>query len=95
MLRSELVIQLQNELRHLKTSDVEAAVDAMLDAISVALVEGRRVELRGFGAFSVRVREGRQGRNPRTGEPVKVAPKRVPFFKPGKELRATVNGGAP
>jgi len=95
MLRSELVLKLQSELRHLKAQDVEDAVDAMLDAIGEAMVEGRRVELRGFGAFSVRQRDGRQGRNPRTGETVKVAPKRVPFFKPGKELRAAVNGGEP
>lgn len=94
MLRSELVLLLQSEFRHLKAADVEAAVDAMLDAITQALVEGRRVELRGFGAFSVRVRDARQGRNPRTGAAVKVAAKRVPFFKPGKELRAAVNGEA-
>jgi integration host factor subunit beta len=95
MLRSELVLQLQSEFRHLRTADVEAAVDAMLDSICQALAEGRRVELRGFGAFSIRVRKARQGRNPRTGATVKVASKRVPFFKPGKELRCAVNGGEP
>lgn len=95
MLRSELVLLLQQEFRHLRAQEVEDAVDAMLEAISEALVEGRRVELRGFGAFSVRKREARQGRNPRTGEAVRVQAKRVPFFKPGKELRAAVNGGEP
>jgi integration host factor subunit beta len=92
MLRSELVLQLQSEFRHLKAADVEAAVDAMLEGICRALAEGRRVELRGFGAFSVRTRKARKGRNPRTGAPVNVASKRVPFFKPGKELRAAVDG---
>lgn len=91
MLRSELVERLQAEFAHLRLSEIEAAVDALLDAIAAAMIEGRRVELRGFGAFSTRVREARTGRNPRTGASVKVAAKRVPFFKPGKELRAHVN----
>jgi integration host factor subunit beta len=65
-----------------------------LDQVAEALEDGRRVELRGFGAFSVRQREARQGRNPRTGEAVNVSAKRVPFFKPGKELRDRVNGGS-
>jgi integration host factor subunit beta len=65
-----------------------------LEEVSTALEQGRRVELRGFGAFSVRKREARQGRNPRTGAAVAVAAKRVPFFKPGKELRDRVNGDA-
>jgi len=94
MLRSELVLLLQSEIKNLRGAEVEAAVDAMLDAVTQALVDGRRVELRGFGAFSVRSREPRIGRNPRTGAAVKVAAKRVPFFKPGKELRENVNGGA-
>ncbi|MGE0827902.1 MAG: integration host factor subunit beta [Hyphomonadaceae bacterium] len=93
MLRSELVLLLQSENKALRASDVESAVDAVLEAVSLALIEGRRVELRGFGAFSVRVREPRQGRNPRTGDSVSVEAKRVPFFKPGKELREKVNGG--
>jgi integration host factor subunit beta len=82
---------MQSEFRHLRASEVEGGVDALLDAVSQALVEGRRIELRGFGAFSVREREPRVGRNPRTGETVTVAAKRVPFFKPGKELRQKVN----
>ncbi len=68
-------------------------VDSVLDQISAALERGDRVELRGFGAFSIRERDGRTGRNPRTGAVVSVAPKRVPFFKPGKELRDRLNGG--
>ncbi|MBY0565732.1 MAG: integration host factor subunit beta [Hyphomonadaceae bacterium] len=93
MLRSELVIKLQEEMAPLKAAEVEHAVDIVLDEISVALAEGGRVELRGFGAFSVREREARTGRNPRTGASVSVDAKRVPFFKPGKELRLKVNGG--
>jgi len=93
MLRSELVTKLQEELAPMKAAEVEHAVDIVLDEIAVALAEGGRVELRGFGAFSVRSREARTGRNPRTGASVKVEAKRVPFFKPGKELRLKVNGG--
>jgi integration host factor subunit beta len=93
MLRSELVTRLQEEFQPMRASEVEHAVDIVLDEIAVALAAGGRVELRGFGAFSVRKRDARTGRNPRTGDAVKVAAKRVPFFKPGKELRLNVNGG--
>lgn len=93
MLRSELVSKLQEEMAPLKAADVEQAVEVVLDEIATALARGGRVELRGFGAFSIRKREARTGRNPRTGATVKVAAKRVPFFKPGKELRVKVNGG--
>ena len=93
MLRSELVARLQEEFAPMKAQDVEHAVDIVLDEISQALAEGGRVELRGFGAFSVRKRDARTGRNPRTGAAVKVSAKKVPFFKPGKELRLKVNGG--
>jgi integration host factor subunit beta len=93
MLRSELVAQLQDEFQPMRAADIEEAVDVVLDEIGLALAAGGRVELRGFGAFSVRSREARTGRNPRTGAPVKVAAKKVPFFKPGKELRLQVNGG--
>lgn len=93
MLRSELVSRLQEEMAPLKASEIERAVDVVLDEIAAALAEDGRVELRGFGAFSVRRREARTGRNPRTGATVRVDAKRVPFFKPGKELRLKVNGG--
>ncbi|MBL8542811.1 MAG: integration host factor subunit beta [Hyphomonadaceae bacterium] len=93
MLRSELVAKLQEEMAPLKASEIEHAVDIVLDEVGEALAQGGRVELRGFGAFSVREREARTGRNPRTGQTVKVSAKRVPFFKPGKELRLKVNGG--
>lgn len=93
MLRSELVSKLQEEMAPIKAAEIEQAVDIVLDEIGVALAEDGRVELRGFGAFSVRKRDARTGRNPRTGATVKVEAKRVPFFKPGKELRLKVNGG--
>ncbi|MES1200766.1 MAG: integration host factor subunit beta [Pseudomonadota bacterium] len=93
MLRSELVARLQEEFQPMRAADVERAIDIVLEEIGQSLASGGRVELRGFGAFSVRSREARTGRNPRTGAAVKVAAKRVPFFKPGKELRLKVNGG--
>jgi integration host factor subunit beta len=93
MLRSELVSRLQEEMQPLKGAEIERAVDVVLEEIAAALAEDGRVELRGFGAFSVRKRDARTGRNPRTGATVKVDAKRVPFFKPGKELRLKVNGG--
>lgn len=90
MLKSELIAQLQLN-PELDRAKVETMVDVVLDEICLALERGDRVEIRGFGAFSVRVRDARTGRNPRTGESVPVAAKRVPFFKPGKELRHKVN----
>jgi integration host factor subunit beta len=93
MLRSELVARLQELFPKPQANDVEQAVDVVLEEIASALETGRRVELRGFGAFSIRERKARKGRNPRTGAAVKVKAKRVPFFKPGKELRVKVNGG--
>lgn len=93
MLRSELISKLAEENPDLKAEDLERVVGTVLDEIAQALAEGHRVELRGFGAFSVRKRKARKGRNPRTGEPVEVTAKTVPFFRPGKELRARVNGG--
>jgi integration host factor subunit beta len=93
MLRSELVTKLAAENPHLFHGDVERVVDTVLEEITRALENGDRVELRGFGAFSVRSRGARQGRNPRTGESVSVDAKHAPFFKAGKELRARLNGG--
>jgi integration host factor subunit beta len=91
VLRSELIEKLQDAHPELKGPQVEDMVEVMLDEIVKALEKGDRVELRGFGAFSIRRRAARQGRNPRTGATVKVAAKSVPFFKPGKELRAKVD----
>lgn len=91
MIRSELVQILANENPELSVADMDRLVSTIFDAITAQLANGGRVELRGFGAFSTRAREGRIGRNPRTGEAVEVAPKRVPYFKPGKEMRARLN----
>ncbi|MAT35386.1 MAG: integration host factor subunit beta [Ponticaulis sp.] len=93
MLRSELVQKLADENPHLRPQDLEKVVDVILEEICQALESGARVELRGFGAFSVRKRDSRLGRNPRTGETVEVDEKYVPFFKAGKELRARLNDG--
>lgn len=94
MLRSELVARLQQQFSDWKAADVEVMVDSVLEQIAGALERGDRVEIRGFGAFSVRMRDARVGRNPRTGASVGVEAKRVPFFKAGKELRARVTNGS-
>jgi integration host factor subunit beta len=91
MIRSELMQALAKENPELRAEDVELALDTFFDEISERLAKGGRVELRGFGAFSTRQREARKGRNPRTGEAVNVPGKRVPYFKPGKEMRARLN----
>jgi integration host factor subunit beta len=91
MIRSELVTIVAEANPHLTMRDVERIVATIFDEITNALSAGRRVELRGFGAFSTRAREARTGRNPRTGTAVKVDAKRVPYFKPGKELRERLN----
>jgi integration host factor subunit beta len=91
MIKSELIASLAAENPHLTQKDVERVVAVILERMIVALEQGGRVELRGFGAFSVRSRPARSGRNPRTGETVDVQAKHVPFFKSGKELRARLN----
>ncbi len=91
MIRSELVQELAKANPELTADDVERVVDVFFDEITQRLADGGRAELRGFGAFSTRARDGRKGRNPRTGESVEVPGKRVPFFKPGKEMRAKLN----
>lgn len=92
MIRSELVAAVSEMHPHLSQKDAERVVATVFDSIVSALAEGRRVELRGFGAFSTRERDARTGRNPRTGEQVEVEAKRVPHFKAGKELRERLNG---
>lgn len=91
MTRSELMAELAMANPHLRAGDVERIVATVFDEITDALARGQRVELRGFGAFTVKRREARTGRNPRTGEAVPVEEKSVPFFKAGKELRERVN----
>ena len=91
MIKSELIEKLAMENTHLTHAEVERLVNAILNTMTTALSDGERVELRGFGALSVRARPARAGRNPRTGEAVEVPAKAVPFFKSGKELRERLN----
>ena len=91
MIRSELVSALARENPELRSEEVEKIVSTFFDEIGQKLASGGRVELRGFGAFSTRARDPRKGRNPRTGDSVEVPGKRVPYFKPGKEMRARLN----
>lgn len=92
MTKSELIQKLAESNPHLYLRDVEKIVDTVFEQITQALVDGDRVELRGFGAFSIKHRDARVGRNPRTGESVEVEAKRLPFFKTGKALRDRLNG---
>ncbi len=92
MTKSDLILRLAEKYPHLLQRDIERIVNTVFDEISNALARNSRVELRGFGAFSVKQREARQGRNPRTGTTVSVAEKFVPFFKTGKQLRDRLNG---
>ncbi|WP_299375944.1 integration host factor subunit beta [uncultured Tateyamaria sp.] len=94
MIRSELIQKIADENPHLYQRDVERIVNTIFDEVTGAMARGDRVELRGFGAFSVKKRDARVGRNPRTGETVDVEEKHVPFFKTGKLLRDRLNGKA-
>jgi len=91
MIRSELIQKIADENPHLSGRDVEKIVTTIFEEIIAAMARGDRVELRGFGAFSVKQRDARLGRNPRTGETVDVDAKHVPFFKTGKLLRDRLN----
>ena len=91
MIRSELLQALARDNPGLRAEEVEKVVDTFFEEIEQRLAQGGRVELRGFGAFSTRERDPRQGRNPRTGASVSVPGKKVPYFKPGKEMRARSN----
>ncbi|MDD2876040.1 MAG: integration host factor subunit beta [Acidiphilium sp.] len=93
MTRSELIAALAEAHPHLTLADVERIVTALFDEMTATLARGDRVELRGFGAFSVKRRQARAGRNPRTGETVDVTEKTVPFFRAGRELREMINAG--
>ena len=92
MIRSELIQKIADTNPHLTQRHVERIVNTVFEEIIEALAKGDRVELRGFGAFSVKARDARTGRNPRTGAAVQVDDKKVPFFKTGKLLRDRLNG---
>ena len=94
MTKSDLIAVLARKQGHLKDKDVELAVKSLLDQMSGALADGERIEIRGFGSFSLHYRPPRIGRNPKTGEAVALAGKYVPHFKPGKDLRQRVNDAA-
>lgn len=91
MIRSELIQRLAEENKDLTLGEVERIVELFFSEITQQLAKGGRVELRGFGAFTTRARDARTGRNPRTGETVAIHAKKVPFFKPGKEIRERLN----
>ena len=91
MIRSELVQKLCHDFPDLSQREIELVVTGIFTEITAQLAKGGRVELRGFGAFSTRQRDARTGRNPRTGEQVSVDAKKVPYFKPGKEMRERLN----
>jgi integration host factor subunit beta len=93
MTKSDLIKRLAEANPHLYQRDIERIVSTVFDEVTAALVRGDRVELRGFGAFSIRQRNSRVGRNPRTGAEVRVPDKVVPYFKPGKDLRDRLNSG--
>jgi len=91
MTKSELIEIITAKQKHLPAKDVELALKQILEIMSDALSQGERIEIRGFGSFRTRQRRGRMGRNPKTGEKVEVPAKKIPFFKPSKELKDFVN----
>ncbi len=91
MTKSELIESLTHKLDQFSQKDIEQSVNTILDTMIDALAQGQRIEIRGFGSFSLHQRKARMGRNPKTGEQVPLPAKRVPHFKPGKALREKVN----
>ncbi len=94
MTKSELIEKMARKQSHLKDKDVELSVKSLLEQMSRSLAMGERIEIRGFGSFSLHYRPPRIGRNPKTGDSVSLPGKYVPHFKPGKELRERINGSA-
>ena len=95
MTKSGLIEAVAERTPHISKKDTEIVVNTIFDAMSRALRDGQRIEIRGFGSFQVKVREAREGRNPKTGEPVHISAKRTPFFKVGKELKEMVDAAPP
>ncbi len=92
MTKSGLIEAVAEKTPHISKKDTEIVVNTIFDSMTQALKKGERIEIRGFGSFQVKVREAREGRNPKTGEPVHISAKRTPFCKVGKELKAMVDG---
>jgi integration host factor subunit beta len=93
MTKSGLIETVAAKTLHISKRDTEIVVNTIFDSMAQALRTGERIEIRGFGSFQVKVRDAREGRNPKTGEPVHISAKRTPFFKVGKELKEMVDGG--
>lgn len=91
MTKSELIEAVASKVTAFSRKDVEVIVDTVFKSMSDSLATGEKVEIRGFGSFKIKKREGRQGRNPKSGENIFIDPKRVPFFKAGKEIRERIN----
>lgn len=91
MTKSDLVSKVAERMSHVSKKDTEMIVNSVFESMSEALKRGDRIEIRGFGSFQVKLRESREGRNPKTGEIVSIPAKRTPFFKVGKELKERVN----
>lgn len=91
MTKSELIEAVASKVTAFSRKDVEVIVDTVFKSMSESLAAGEKVEIRGFGSFKIKKREGRQGRNPKSGENIFIDPKRVPFFKAGKEIRERIN----
>ena len=92
MTKSDLIERVAREVPHISKKDTEVVVNTIFDAMTEALRRGSRIEIRGFGSFQVKIREAREGRNPKTGEEVRIPAKRTPFFKVGKELKERIDG---
>ncbi|MBI5491303.1 MAG: integration host factor subunit beta [Deltaproteobacteria bacterium] len=93
MTKSELIEQVAQKVSTFSRKDIEIIVDTLFDSMSRSLSQGDKVEIRGFGSFKIKERDGRQGRNPKSGENIFIESKRVPFFKAGKEIRERINNG--
>lgn len=93
MTKSELIEAVAAKVSNFSRKDIEIIVDTLFDSMSTSLSKGDKVEIRGFGSFKIKEREGRQGRNPKSGENIFIESKRVPFFKAGKEIRERINSG--
>jgi integration host factor beta subunit len=91
MTKSGLIEAVADRTPHISKKDTEIVVNTIFESMAEALREGHRIEIRGFGSFQVKIREAREGRNPKTGEPVHISAKRTPFFKVGKELKEMVD----